>query len=95
MLSLDLSRFRLANRGKHRCIAIAADTEDALKHGAELLAREVQDLKPSLIFPLDVPQPSVSTSHPAAVARAYSEDMLGAVGLCMHVIVLNTDNAVR
>ena len=69
------------------------DTEDALKHGAELLSREFQDLKPSLIFPLDVPQPSVSTSHPAAVARAYSEDMLGAVGLCMHVIVLNTDNA--
>jgi len=69
------------------------DTEDALKHGAELLSREFNDLKPSLIFPLDVPQPSVSTSHPAAVARAYSEDMLGAVGLCMHVIVLNTENA--
>ena len=33
------------------------DTEDALKHGAELLSREFQDLKPSLIFPLDVPQP--------------------------------------
>ena len=54
------------------------ETEDELLHGAEHLAREFQDLKPSLLAPLESLQPVVTLNSDMLRARAFSEDLIGA-----------------
>eukprot|EP01052_Picozoa_sp_SAG31_P020758 SAG31_NODE_1575_length_7841_cov_3.083958_3_plen_721_part_00 len=70
-----------------------AGTEDALKQVVARIALEMQDLKPSLLPSVAARQPSVHVSNPSLRARAFSEDVAGSTEVCIHVIILNTDNS--
>ena len=70
-----------------------AGTEDALKQVVARIALEMQDLKPSLLPSVTAQQPSVRAFNPSLRARAFGEDVVGSTEVCIHVIVLNTDNA--
>jgi hypothetical protein len=70
-----------------------AGTEDALKQVVARIALEMQDLKPSLLPSVTAQQPSVRVFNPSLRARAFSEDVVGSTEVCIHVIILNTDNA--
>ena len=57
------------------------------------VAREFDDLKPSLVAALDSAQPTTSSSNPAIFARSYAEEVLGAEEVCIHTIALNVENS--
>eukprot|EP01050_Picozoa_sp_SAG11_P028544 SAG11_NODE_7667_length_1113_cov_0.954635_1_plen_144_part_10 len=49
-----------------------SETEDALLHGAELVAREFADLTPALFADLTAIQPTVTATPSAVAARQYT-----------------------
>lgn len=67
-------------------------------HMVGQMALEMQDLKPSLLSPLTTKQPTLrltssGTTEKALHARAWTEDLIGGVGVCIHTIVLNSENS--